>query len=176
MNNLFFLTEDDFYIDQGQKGPILACNYEGFCMVLFHADAGRCKHCEETIPEFKKIASKFGQCGFGLCNLNKFPGVVTMSKQTIAPFKYVPYIVFYVNGRPFARYEGERNASDMAEFLKEIITLLQPKRSFIEQKKFKVEGDATPVFPGGGIPYNLICDEDKGVCYLTNSEVLGKRK
>ena len=172
MNNLFFLTEDDFYITQSKEDgkQILACNYEGYCMVLFHVNESKCEHCSETIPEFKTTARRFTHCGFGLCNLSKYPGVISLSKNTKVPLRHVPYILFYVNGIPFARYEGKRNADDMSEFLKELISMLQPKRNFIEKKRYQMEGDMKPIVPGSGIPYNLVCDDDKGICYLKASE------
>lgn len=172
MNNLFFLTEDDFYItnSKADNREILACNYQGYCMILFHVNEDRCSHCGEAIPEFKAVARRFGSCGFGMCNLSKFPGVISMSKRTKLPFKYVPYILFYADGVPFARYEGGLNAIEISDFLKEIISILQPKRNFIEQKKYKLEGDMKPIVPGAGIPYNLVCDDDKGICYLKASD------
>ena len=45
MSNFYYLTHDDFYIDpNGMKGPVLCNNTEGICVVLFHAEAGRCVH------------------------------------------------------------------------------------------------------------------------------------
>ena len=60
MNNFYYLTHDDFYVDpNGMKGPVLCCNVEGICVALFHADQGKCMHCEEAIPEFKKLPRMF---------------------------------------------------------------------------------------------------------------------
>ena len=74
MNNFYYLTHDDFYVDpNGAKGPVLCNNTDGICVVLFHAEAGKCVHCEEAIPEFKKLPRMFPSVLFGMCNLNKYP-------------------------------------------------------------------------------------------------------
>ncbi len=172
MNNFYYLTHDDFYVDpNGMKGPVLCCNVEGICVTLFHADQGKCMHCEEAIPEFKKLPRMFPSVLFGMNNLNKYPEVFQMSKKTIVPFKYVPYIILYYNGRPFMRYEGEKTATDMAEFIQEVMNRLQNTKTFVDKKGFKIESEA-PVY--GGLPYNVVCDDDKGVCYFTTDDVYGK--
>lgn len=172
MNNFYYLTHDDFSIDEnGMKGPVLCLNAEGIFVVLFHADQGRCVHCEEAIPEFKKLPKMFPQVLFGMCNMNKYPQVYSMSKKTIVPFKYVPYIILYYNGRPFMRYEGDNKVVDLAEFVQEVLSRIDSAKTFIDKKGFKLESEQ-PVY--GGIPFNVVCDEDKGVCYFTTTEVYGK--
>jgi hypothetical protein len=33
-----------------------------------------------------------------------------------------------------------------------------------------------PVYPAGGIPYNVVCDKNSGVCYLSFNELMTKKK
>jgi hypothetical protein len=172
MNNLLHLETDDFYLSDGAKGKILCLSVQGICLVLFHANPERCLHCEEAIPEFKKVSRMFSGCKFGLANLNKFPEIIRMSKLTISPLEYVPYMILYVNGRPFLRYEGERTAQDLSEFLQEVMVRLESKKQFIESKNYKVESEI-PAY-SIAIPFNMVCDEDKGVCYLTYGEIYKK--
>jgi hypothetical protein len=172
MNNLIHLESDDFYTADGTKGKVLCCNVEGICIVIFHADGGKCSHCDDAIPEFKKAARMLGSVKFGLCNLNRNPDIIRLSKTTIAPLEYVPYVILYVNGRPFLRYEGDRTAEDIAEFLQEVMARLQTKKQFIENKTYKIESEIPPYTIG--IPFNVVCDEDKGVCYLSYADAFKK--
>lgn len=164
MNNLYHLTSEDFFLENGAKGKVLCMEAKGLVLVCFHANPDRCQHCEDTLPHFKRLPQRVGNCKFALVNLNANPDVVKMSKLSIAPIEYVPFIILYVNGRPFLNYTGERTVQDMTEFIQEVVQKLQSKQSFIEQKNYKIESEI-PAY-SIGIPYSVVCDEDKGVCYL----------
>lgn len=173
MNILQQLSSEDFYIGQSSKGgKILCINQKGLVLALFHLNPDRCKWCEEVIPDFKRLPQIQGNCKYALVNLNKFPDVAKMAKTTIAPIDYVPYIVFYVDGKPFIRYEGDRTIKDITEFINDVLTRIQTKRSFSDTKNAKMDTD----IPVGsfGIPYSVVCDQDKGVCYLTHAEAYKK--
>jgi hypothetical protein len=174
MSNVIFLTADDFYVDKGTKGPIMCNNISGICFVLFHANPGQCAGCDETVPEFKKVSQIINNCKFGLCNISRNQQVLRLSGKTIAPIEYVPYMLLYYNGRPIARYDGEeRGYQDLAEFVQEMAARLQSKKNFIENKGYKFDSDIAIY---GGIPFNVVCDEDKGVCYLTSAEVTSQNQ
>ena len=165
MNNLYHLTGEDFFLDQSNDGKKVLCiDAKGLVLVCFHVNADRCAHCEDTIPEFKRLPQRIGGCKFALANLSMNPDIIKMSRLSKAPIEHVPFIILYVNGRPFLKYEGERTTQDMSEFIQEVVKKLQTKQQFIEQKNFKVESDI-PAYTIG-TPYNVVCDEEKGVCYL----------
>ena len=165
MNNLYHLTSEDFFLDQSNDGKRVLCiDAKGLVLVCFHVNADRCAHCEDTIPEFKRLPQRIGGCKFALANLSMNPDIIKMSRLSKAPIEHVPFIILYVNGRPFLKYEGERTTQDMSEFIQEVVKKLQTKQQFIEQKNFKVESDI-PAY-SIGTPYNVVCDEEKGVCYL----------
>ena len=169
MNNLYHLTSNDFYIEPTADGKKVMCmDSRGLFLVMFHANPDRCQHCEETLPEFRKLPQRMGNCKFALVNLNANPDLVKMSKMTKAPIEYVPFIVLYVNGRPFLKYEGDRTLPAFMEFLQEVMQKLQSKQSFIENKNYKIESEIPPYTVG--IPYSVVCDNDKGICYLSTSE------
>lgn len=168
MSNLIFLRGQDFYNDQGSKGKILCNNQKGLCLVLFHADASQCAHCEETIPEFKKLPYRMPGVKFALCNVNKDRDIVKLSAGTNTSLEYVPYLVLYANGRPIMRYDGERKLQSMLEFLTDVVNRLQNQKSFSENKNVRVESDVTTYQTGK--EYNLHCDPDRGICYLQQGE------
>jgi len=166
MNNLYHLTGEDFFLEQGSDGKKLLCiDAKGLVLVCFHVNGDRCAHCEDAIPEFKRLPQRIGNCKFALANLSANPDLIKMSKMSKAPIEYVPFIILYVNGRPFLKYNGERTTQDMAEFVQEVVQKLQTKQQFIEQKNIKIESDI-PAY-SVGLPYNVVCDEEKGVCYLS---------
>jgi hypothetical protein len=179
MSNLVAnLSTDDFMLSQSSKGgKILCTEIPGISFVLFHAD--RCHNCENVIPYFKQMSRSelLTGCKFALCNLARNPALIKMSSQTVAPFEYVPYMMLYYDGRPIARYETDDdedfNPQDCLEFLQEMIKRLQSKKHFIQNKNFKFDDDVKKF---GGIPFNLVCDEDKGVCYFEADALYGKNR
>jgi len=169
-NSIIYLNNNDFYIGEGSKGKVLCTNIKELVFVLFHADLDKCKYCEDVIPEFKQLPHAISSCRFALVNLNKNLDIVKMSNETIAQFSYVPYMILYVNGRPFIRYDGDRNAKDMADFVMEVLSRLKSNNTFANApKKVKQENNVIPGY-SIAIPYSVVCDDEKGVCYLKYDE------
>lgn len=174
MNNLIYPRSQDFFVDEGTKGKVLCNNTKGLCLILFHADASQCAHCEEAIPEFKKLPFRMAGVKFGLCNVNKNREVLQLAEQTIAPITYVPFIILYVNGRPTMRYDGERTLQKMLDFLNDVLNRLQSNKAFYENKNIKMESDI-PAYTIA-IPANIVCDKERGVCYLEYNDAYKKGK
>ena len=97
-----------------------------------------------------------------------------MSRKTIAPIKVVPYIILYVNGRPYMRYKGPQDPKEIARFIVEVSQKVQGDQKFTKEDKH-IEND-----PAGGIPaYTIgkpLCGTDSDVCYLEFDEAYGKEK
>jgi hypothetical protein len=176
-NNVLNLSEEDFFIAQDNKGKKLVTQVPGISFVLFHANAGMCPNCDNVVPQFKALSRNelMTGCRFLLCNLSRNPQLIAMASKTIAPFEYVPYMMLYYDGRPIARYDnddGEFDINDCAEFLQEMIKRLQSKKNFIQSKNLRFDDDVKKY---GGIPFNIFCDEDKGICYIEAESLYGKR-
>ncbi len=174
MSNIIYLTSDDFHIQNGNKGKLLCLSdIPGLCFVMYHVDAGNCSYCEDSLPHFKAASRMVPSCTFGLCNLSRNPNIIKLSNATITPFEAVPTFIVYFNGRPLARYEGDRTNVDFAEFVQEMLIRLQEKKQFINNKNFKMATEDEATIPGIGKAYNVVCDEESGKCYLKAAEVYG---
>ena len=158
---LLFLTSDDFNIQKGTKGDIMCHSIPGFSLILYYST--HCTHCQSLIPIFKKLPGTIGGCQFGMINVSTNKKAVELSQTTIAPIKYVPYIVLYINGKPFMVYKGPYVEEEIRRFVLEIANNVQKKQQF---SKEKVKEDPEE----GGIPAYCIgkplCGNDK-VCYLS---------
>lgn len=145
MSGLLFLGTDDFRILKGTKGPILCNLIEGFSLILFYSK--QCPHCQELIPIFKRLPGSIGGCQFGMLNVSQNKDVIRLSTQTIAPIEYVPYVILYVNGKPFMRYQGPPDINEIRRFVFEIAQNVNSKQQFSSEK---VKED--PKNPKSGIP------------------------
>ena len=188
MSSIKYLNVNDFFVDNGTKGYVLCCKEtKDISLVLFYSNS--CSHCNDFIPVFKQASIENQNCTFCLINVSNNIQVIEMSNLTIAPIKYVPYVIIYINQRPYMRYDGPTNIQALNMFLQKIISQMPVKQNFIrggssgnnnnnnnnnnmnqnftshnvqmEQKENEYPDD---VDTSVGIPYNLECDGQK--CYL----------
>ncbi len=128
MSEILYMSADDFFIGQGQKGPILCNKIEGLSLILFYST--QCQHCKPLLPVFRNLANIITGCKFGMINLSKNTKLIHMSKQTIAPIEYVPYTVLYVHGKPFMWYDGNYEEDDIRRFIMNVGSSIQTKQKF----------------------------------------------
>lgn len=134
---LLFLDSDDFFKAEGQKGPIICHKIKGLCLVLYYST--ECNNCRKFIPEFKKLPGRIGGCQFGMVNINNNVKLIKLTHNTIAPIHFVPYIMLYVDGKPFIRYDGEHDINMITDFIIDVNTKLKQREQFLyQQKKLKM--------------------------------------
>lgn len=156
---ILFLTSEDFNVQKGSKGDIMCHNIPGFSLILFYSTF--CTYCQSFIPIFKRLPGTINGCQFGMINVSTNKAVVQLSQNTIAPIKYVPYIVLYINGKPFMVYKGPSDENEIRNFVVEVANNVQKKQQF---SKEKVKEDAPEGIPAYCIG-KPVCGNDK-VCYL----------
>lgn len=169
MSGLLFLTSKDFFIGKGVQGKILCHNIPSFSLILFYST--RCGHCNTLLPIFKRLPGTINNCQFGIINVSSKEGrpVLELSKETISAIEFVPFIILYVNGRPFLRFNGPRDENIIRQFVVETAKKIQERQPFTQKDGIKLAKK------GKGIPeYSLgtpLCGTDK-VCYLTEEDLL----
>ncbi len=107
-----------------------------------------------------------------------------MSRNTISPIKVVPYIVLFVNGKPYMQYKGPHTIEDISSFIIDISRSIQNKLGTQTQtqtqtqnqqqtnprinSKFKERENDIPAYTIG----RPLCN-DGGVCYLDFDSAYG---
>lgn len=168
------LKNNDFFVDTGKKGKVLCCTQnKGVMFVFFYLGDGQCQNCETMKPDFMSLVNEMPQIQYAMVDIGKNMEIASKSKQTVAPITYVPYLIVYVNGRPFLRYDGGKSKQEMKNFLKELLANI-PKEVIQQSSAAKFDSEV-PVYPSGGIPYNVVCDKNSGVCYLSFGEIVNKK-
>ena len=162
MSGLLFLTSDDFNIQKGQKGQVLCNTIQGFSLILFYST--QCGYCQTLIPIFKQLPGNVGGCQFGMINVSHNKKAIMMSRQTIAPIKEVPYIILYVNGKPYMRYKGPQEISEISRFIVEVAKNVQENQSFSKDDE-RIKQNQKQGIPDYTIGHPLKGIDDK-VCYL----------
>ncbi len=172
MSGLLFLTRQDFKLTKGTKGRLLSHSIPGFSLILFYSI--QCDHCNKLIPIFKSLPGTIGGCVFGMVNVgtSKDREIVSMSNSTITPITYVPYIILYVNGKPFMQYNGPHIKEEIRRFVLEVAEKVKSKQKFqSENVKEDVDGRGIPAYTIG---YPLYGDDDR--TYLEFDEAYVKNK
>lgn len=157
MNGLLFLSSDDFYVNETPNGKLLNSNVNnGLCLILFYST--QCVHCQKAIPVFKQLPQLIHGCSFGMINISTNAKVVHMSRTTVSPVQYVPYLILYINGEPAYKYKGGITLQEIQKFIFNISQQIQPKQKFIDS--LDKDEKKIPEYTTG-IPF---CDEN--FCYL----------
>ena len=172
MSGLLFLTAEDFQLFRGTNGrSVMGTSIPGFSLILFYST--QCEHCQKFIPIFKKLPGTVGGCQFGMINVSHNKRCILMSRKTIAPIKVVPYIVLHINGKPYMRYKGPQDSSEIARFIVEVSQRAQQSNKRNQRTESKIKKD-----PNGGFPaYTIgkpLCGPDDDVCYLEFNKAYNK--
>jgi len=131
MSSLLFLSDEDFFVAKGTKGPILCTNIPGYSLILFYST--KCPHCQKLDPIFRSLPGTIQGCQFGMLNVNSNNRTVQLSKNTISPITFVPSIILHVSGRPFMRYQGPHDPEQIKRFIVEVAQKLQNKQKFASE-------------------------------------------
>jgi len=171
MSSLLYLTADDFIRQQNQntkKPELILKGVLGLSLVLYYST--HCKHCHTFIPIFNQLPAEVPGCQYGLVNITNNDSVVRMSKGTVCELKYVPYVVMYMRGRPFMRYDGERTMAGVKKFVSEVIRSVSKKQFNVQKNNLSKDNrvEKRPAYCIG----DPKCNDD--VCYLDYSDAYTK--
>jgi len=170
MSGLLFLTSKDFNL----RNQLLCNNIPGMSLVMFYST--ECVHCQKLIPIIKTLPNIVNGCQFAIINVSKNRQIVGMSQKSKSPIKYVPYIILYVNGQPFMRYDGPQKMNEIRKFIFEVHNTIKHKQKFAKQEqKEEKKSNASKT---NGIPaYTIgkpLCGKNN-VCYLDFNNAYTKK-
>lgn len=169
MSGLLFLSNEDFNLVDGTRGKIMCHSIPGMSLILFYSTL--CEHCQNLIPIFKLLPGTLGGCQFGMINVSTNRECVKMSQGTIAPITYVPYIVLFIQGKPFMKYQGPHDINEIKRFVYEVSQKMCNKQKFTDSGNVKINKQAGKI-PAYTVGHPL-CGEDE-VCYLKMDEAYRK--
>jgi thiol-disulfide isomerase/thioredoxin len=85
-------------------------------LVIFTGNG--CEYCVKFIELMKEVAPQFEQdIIIGILNLSNHPVVHEKSKNTPTEITHVPFLILYINHRPYIIYKGDYTYSDIINFL-----------------------------------------------------------
>jgi hypothetical protein len=156
-----YLVSEDFSIQQSAKGNVLCHNIPNFSLVLYYSNF--CKECEPILNVFKKLPNLVIGCQFGIVNVSTNKKCIELASKTITPIRYVPYIIMYINGKPYMSYNGDRDVNSIKQFVIEFVSNVQRKQEFSKEKTVQEKDDGIPKYCLGK---PISGGRDQQVCYL----------
>jgi thiol-disulfide isomerase/thioredoxin len=150
---LLILEEEDFeLIDTGKVTHLVHTVESKFSIVMFYTD--ECDQCKIIKPI---LLTFVGNPIIQICMVNVYDpdstNLIQLSQKTTTPLQHVPFIVFYINGIPFKKYDGQYNHSDFQNFIKNVM---------MEASKVKDPNEISEI-----PPYTIGKPNSAKVCYLT---------
>ncbi len=142
---MHFLSGDDFQVVEGPSGkPLMVNGLRGLSMVMFYSN--NCEHCQTMMPIFKQLPSLVKGAQFAIANVSTHKAIIAKSRGTNTQIDYVPLVIFYVDGMPFAQYTGNHDIKEVIAFIQEMAQRAQKKQQFAAPAR----PGTTPV--GQGVP------------------------
>jgi thioredoxin family protein len=105
----------------------LTITVQGIVVVFFKKTG--CQGCAVLEPVYSQISAEDKRLVFCIIDLQYNASVTSMARDTSTPIQTVPQIFMYVNGRPHAKFRGQRNAQAVKAFINDaIISIPQPQQ------------------------------------------------
>ncbi len=108
------LSESNFSLSDGR----MMCNVDGICLVMFKSNG--CKFSSQFFPIFTKL-SRDSRLTWASVNIDGNRRIIKMALNTKTPINSVPVIIMYVNGRPYAKFNGDRTSDKLSSFVDNIL-------------------------------------------------------
>ena len=183
MSGLYFLTDREFTLQSSNsslKGLTPAQNGQspqlydlvhriaGITVVFFYSIS--CPICKGLFNDFKFLPQKVNGVNFAVANVSANQmRLQKMSEASFTPIRYVPYIVFYVNGKFYLEYRGPKNIESIAKASYEIANKATGGSREFSQGKVCTSSNGTQGYCMDG--YN---EDEEERCYTVDEMMSGK--
>jgi thiol-disulfide isomerase/thioredoxin len=125
----------------GRQRKTMNITIPGNVLVLYVMQ--NCPGCKAVDPIFRQLANTEPRVKYAICDLTNAREIITMSHQTKTQIQKVPCLILYVNGRPHARFKGDKNIPALRSFCSNALAAA-PRQ---QQQEFVQQGN---IYGGGG--------------------------
>ena len=126
------LSTKNFHISDNRQ--TLNIDYSGNVLVFFKIQD--CDGCAAFEPVFHQLAREEKQASAAILDLTYNRDIIHMSRRTSTPIHKVPHLLLYVQGRPHARFKGEKTIDALRNFINDALKVVQPSQqhTFVQQQ------------------------------------------
>ena len=129
-----YLSSSDFEIKEDDNILKMCTKIPGMSMICFYST--QCEHCADLVPIFKQLPLMHQGCQFGLINVGKHRNhnIIQASQQTNTPLTHVPFIIMYINGYPYMKFDDNPTPENLIKFIKHVSDEQKQTLSFTNDK------------------------------------------
>jgi hypothetical protein len=135
---VFELTPNDFKIINTPRGDVIETILKGLSLILFYNPD--CEYSKPFIPLLDTMNNTIG-CTFAKYDIVKYAEHTALTLKTKTPLTYTPYVVLYVNGKPYMSYSGPPDEIE----LKKLILYVQLMQTITAAMCFN-ENSVIPIY------------------------------
>jgi hypothetical protein len=156
MSSISFLNSSNFILI-GTQNKSLGINISGPVLVFFKMQTSEPSN--EFEPVFVKLSNIDVRISYGILDVTRNKDVVQWSRQTSTPITAVPILILYLNGKPYAKFNGTKNIPSLQNFITKALQTIPSAsgQSFMQNNRPGNEhgnmyGPVSPSSGGGGYP------------------------
>lgn len=143
---IYSLTSANFELSGFQRKTLDIVNVPGVILVFFKTTS--CEGCRAVTPIFDELSQVEKSINYGVIYVDQYREVVALSRQTTAPITVVPFFILYIDGKPLAKYKGNKDVTSMRSF---IVRALQSRPPPNVSYSTPVSHNPPPPARGGGM-------------------------
>lgn len=141
------LSVENFSLSGGSKNT-LNIDVRDPVVLVFFKQTG-CGGCAAFEPIFSQLVHNQRNISYGVCDLaGKNREIINMSKRTQMAITSVPFIVIYVRGKPFAKFNGKRNIPSLSGFIEKVVSMIQQQQQSVQNYRAQHTSGKAPM----GVP------------------------
>ena len=164
------LSDQNFVSANG--GRVLQLNnIPGLSIVMFKTEG--CGHCRTFTSKFQNVAKQELRVRHFFASVDKYRRIVGMAQTTNTPVRAVPMFVFYVNGLPKAKYNGNQTEEALLAFLNKMVAQFSSEVQQPFVSKNSPQGMQYPAHRGGAPSRGPIPTRGMASARAMNSQTLG---
>lgn len=134
----------------GHHRKTLNINIPGSILLLFKSP--HCTGCQAFEPIFYNLANRDQRVQYGVVDITMSPEVIQMSRMTSHPIERTPTLFLYIDGNPYAKYNGKKNMESIISFINTIEQSGKLSSGQMAQRQFVPQGNIYGGGGGGGPP------------------------
>jgi thiol-disulfide isomerase/thioredoxin len=137
MTNIYTLTSRNFQVIEGQTKNSLCVNVPNQILVFYKTSG--CTYCKLLEPIVRQLANEDKRITYGIVDFTNDKAIVKMSRETTTVIETVPQLILYSDGKPYAKFTGEKNLNSLKSFLTTTLNTIAQKvnqQQFVPQQQF----------------------------------------
>ncbi len=116
-------------------GMYVFINKPGLMMLTVFSKDEAYRNCSPFLDCIGELTKRVPQCSHGFMDITHNPDLIDRFERTNMPITYLPFIVLYYDGVPYARYEGPPDVQQMVAFIQNTYQNMQMQSLNQNQEK-----------------------------------------